>query len=403
MKSGFGLFFRVVWRTLVANRGTHARLTPMRAFVMAWFVPVLGIGQAIHRICLALDTVFFPGFRKVEVRAPVLMMGIPRSGTTFLHRVLSKDTETFTTFSLWELMFAPSITERKMFMALGKVDGLFGGFGRRLLVRADRRFFTEVRKIHHVSLFEPEEDDLVLFPIFGSLFLLFPFPFEEELWHYARFDTETPKAERERIMRFYRECVQRHLYVHGTDKIFLSKNPTFSAKVDSLRETFPDARLICNVRTPYEAAPSLLSFLTFSWRKFRNDDRGFGFRDMILKLTGYWYRWPMERLPKWPDSQHEFVLYDKLRARPREVVEELYQRFGLTITPRFRAMLDAEEARARAYESRHEYSLGQYSLSEDCILEQYEDVFEYYGFNKRNASEEIAVAGRTAVASSIEV
>ncbi|MEK7795485.1 MAG: sulfotransferase [Candidatus Hydrogenedentota bacterium] len=375
----------------------------MRALVMAWFVPLLGIGQAIHRMCLALDTVLFPGFRKVDVSAPVLMMGIPRSGTTFLHRVLSKDTDTFTTFSLWELMFAPSIVERKMFLGLAVIDKTLGGSGQRLLRWADRRFFAEVRKIHHVSLFEPEEDDLVLFPIFGSLFLLFPFPFEEELWHYARFDTETPRAERERIMRFYRECVQRHLYVHGTDKIFLSKNPTFSSKVDSLRETFPDARLICNVRTPYEAAPSLLSFLTFSWRKFRNDDCGFGFRDMILKLTGYWYRWPMERLPKWPDFQHEFVLYDELRARPREVVEELYERFGLSISPRFHAVLDEEEARAQAYESRHEYSLEQYSLSEDSILEQYEDVFEYYGFDKRRVTEDIAGTERLVGAASVDV
>ena len=102
----------------------------------------------------------------------------------------------------------------------------------------------------------------------------------------AYFDTQTPPEDRQQIMSFYKACVQRHLYVHGTSRRFLSKNPAFSPKLDALNEFFPDSKAVCNVRNPYQAIPSLLSFLSFSWDRFGNDPKGNTFRDMILDMAG---------------------------------------------------------------------------------------------------------------------
>ncbi len=44
---------------------------------------------------------------------------------------------------------------------------------------------------------------------------------------------ERPKRERNRLLGFYEECVKRQLYLNGPEKIHLSKNPTFSGRVES--------------------------------------------------------------------------------------------------------------------------------------------------------------------------
>jgi hypothetical protein len=93
-----------------------------------------------------------------------------------------------------------------------------------------------------------------------------------------------PLSVRREIFRYYKECVQRHLYVRskclrvgngdaansiGNDssqgesrvKIFLSKNPPFTMRLKSLYETFPDCRIVCMLRDPVQSVPSMVSYI----------------------------------------------------------------------------------------------------------------------------------------------
>lgn len=380
---GFPVFFRLLRRTLFESRGTFARMTPRRALTMAVFVPGLFFGQIIHRIAFVLDDLFFPGWRDVPIERPVFMVGIPRSGTTHLHRLVSKDAERFTTLTTWEMVLAPSIIERKVLIGLGKLDAALGGYARKAIKALEDRAFAPVRKIHKIGLWEPEEDDIALFPIFASVFLIFAFPFPQDLDDLVRFDVKMPPEDKKAIMDFYRDCVKRHLYVHGTDKRFLSKNPAFSSKIDALIETFPDCHIICNVRSPYDAVPSLISFLSFSWSRFDNDKRGDEFNQLILDLVGHWYRHPadrMEKLGTGPDGRHAFVKYDDLTRDPQSVLEDLYRRIGLQFGPRFQEMLDKEMSKAKSYKSQHEYDLADFGLSVERIEREFGDIFEHFGF-----------------------
>lgn len=92
--------------------GTLKGVSPRRWLVMALFWPLFALLQAINGAGLLLDYLLFPDFRRVRVREPLFVVGVPRSGTTFLHRLLAGDRERFTTTALWELIFAPSITQR---------------------------------------------------------------------------------------------------------------------------------------------------------------------------------------------------------------------------------------------------------------------------------------------------
>ena len=377
---GFSVFLRLLKLTVFHSRGTFARFTVRRFLVMSAFLPLLFFGQLIHWIGFLLDDIFFRGYRKIEINDPVFIVGIPRSGTTLLHRVMARDTDRFTSLKLWEILIAPSITERKFWMAINSVDRFCGGHARRLLVAADGRLFRRLNAIHKMSLFDYDEDELVLGPVFSSAYLLFPFPFFEETWRLIRFDEETPHADKERIMRFYKTCVQRHLYFHGPEKRFLSKNPAFSAKIDAIRTHFPGARVVCNMRSPYDTVPSLLSALYVAWDLFDNDTHGDDFRNSVLELARQWYRHPLNRSQEWPDNRFVFLTYDVLRQDLNAAVVDLYARFGFEIGPDFAERLNMEHERAQAYRSTHQYSLEQYDLTPEDILDDFSDVFQRFGF-----------------------
>ncbi len=372
--------FRVVFKTFTSTGSTVAPLTRRRLVFLAWFIPFLFFGQLLHWIGLMLDHVFFPGFRKIKVRDPLFVVGIPRSGTTFLQRLLTADTSRFTTMTLGEITVAPSITERVVWRALGRIDAAIGGFGRRVANRFDKRLFQEVSKIHPLSLFEPDEDELVMLPTFTSPNLAWIFPVEEELWKYTNFDEDTPPAEQRQLIEFYKGCVQRHLYFHGPEKHYFAKNPSFSVKLEALRAVFPDMKVICTSRTPYEAVPSTISLGAFYWKSFGNDDEGRTMIDPMTRLAGSYYRHPIKVLPQWPENSHAFMRYTELVERPMESVLQVMDRLGIELSDVHRAHLSKRQEKARGWKSTHHYSMGSLGIDENFIRDNFRDVLEYFDY-----------------------
>ena len=96
--------------------------------------------------------------------------------------------------------------------------------------------------MHKTGFFVPEEDDAFLTWSLCSGFWILMFPFMGELDFYHV--DQWPERKRRRAMGFYKECVRRQIALNGGGT-HLSKNPTFCGRVETLIETFPDARLLC--------------------------------------------------------------------------------------------------------------------------------------------------------------
>ncbi|TFG60039.1 MAG: hypothetical protein E4H36_12735, partial [Spirochaetales bacterium] len=101
--------FRSFWKT----KGTQMRLTSRRALVLAVFLFLFTVLGLFTRLGFLLDLLFFPGFRKQKVTAPVFIIGNFRSGSTFMFRLLARDRENFRAFQSWEIYTAPSISQKK--------------------------------------------------------------------------------------------------------------------------------------------------------------------------------------------------------------------------------------------------------------------------------------------------
>ena len=394
MYRGFDRFFRLAYKSCFRSRGTFARLTPKRFFIMSAAIPVLFLVQLMHRVGFWLDDLLFPGYRDVEVKAPVFIVGIPRSGTTLLQRVLAEDTANFTGFKLWESMLAPSIVEWKFWTLVGRADKFLGGLGYRLLSIIERRWFRELSKIHPTSLFDHEEDEPLFFTIFASAILIYPFPFPEDVQYLARFDEEVSGEEQAYIMAFYKSCIQRHLYVHGASKHYMTKNTISTSKVEAIRRVFPDAGIICNVRSPYNSIPSIMSLADFYWRQFDDGGTPIEFRDRFMDIARHLYTHPMETLPAWPEAQHAFVRYDDLKNDLSKAVAGLYARLGLALGADFARRLEEQNRKAKGFKSKHVYSMEDWLLSPELILEYYHGVFDYFDFPKEHEAQDSGCAER---------
>ncbi|NNM06858.1 MAG: sulfotransferase [Gemmatimonadetes bacterium] len=372
------LFFRLLRLTLLPPWPTGPR-TAKRFGLLLLLVPLFLLLQAFHWIGFLLDEVLFRAYKQVEVREPLFIVGLPRSGTTFLHRVFSKDTDRFTTTRLWELLFAPSVTERKLWLGIGGLNRALGKPFTRLGRWGEKAGLGWLDVIHEVSLDDPEEDYFLLLPVFACFLLVVPFPYHEAVWRLSRFDL-LPERERGPILAFYKSALQRHLFVAGPGRQLLSKNPSFTPFIRSLRTTFPDGKILCCVREPAEVVPSLLSSVREGAELFGYDVAEPRIRDRFVGMLEFFSKHALSILAEVPEDEHAFVPLNEMRKDVEKFVLGVYERFGWEAEEGFQERLKEDSQRGKDYKSRHSYSLEEFGLAEKEISLRFSDLNARFGF-----------------------
>ena len=295
-------------------------------FLLLGYPLFLGL-QLLHWIGFLCDELFFAGYRRIEVRDPIFVLGIPRSGTTFLHRTLATDKEQFTSLSTWEATLAPSITERKLISGLSTADRVIGAPFKRLLERMLRGATGGFDDIHTVDLRAPEEDYLCLLPAGSCFILLLAFPFANELRQLGHLH-EMPEAERDQLMQFYQSLLQRHLYAHP-GKRMLSKNAAFTTWGPALQSTFPGAKFLVCLREPVSALSSQLSALAPARRAFGTDPEGSATAACFSKIYAGGYAALAKFVASSPSDQTALIAQTDLKSAPAPTIQAALEQLGL--------------------------------------------------------------------------
>ncbi len=373
------MYFRLLYLSLFKRKHIQPSHRRSIAFCIL-FLLVFAAFELFTAICFLLDGVLFWRYRRLPLREPIFVIGNPRSGTTILHRVLACDDDRFVYFRSWEIIF-PSILQKKVLSGLGRLDRLLGGPLGRLIERVEASRFEEINRIHEFGLFQPEEDDKLLIHTFVSpeLSLLFPYAGFDAL---TKFDLVVDPALRRRAMEFYANCIRRQVYFRGGQKTPLSKSPWASARVDSLARQFPDGKLIYLVRNPLDVVASIISFVHEIHRGISSTEVAPDLDEAAYETVKFFYLDPLARLATLPAERYLIVKYEDLVGEPRKAFEDIYQHFGLTMTPEFEARLDVEVARMLRHKSRHSYSLAGSSVTRERILADLQPVFDRFGFDR---------------------
>lgn len=305
---------------LLPGRHPGAGLTGRR-LVFLLVMPLFFLVQLLHWVFLALDEIVFPGYRHTPVTAPVFITGIPRSGTTYLHRALAAN-EGFSVFTTWEVLLAPSVVQRRCVHALARLDSLLGAPCQRLLSALFRRLGKDLDEIHPVALNAPEEDYLLLLPAASCFFLLLAFPYDSGL-RQLPLPARLPSAERERLLDFYHRLLQRHLHDKPANMVLLSKNAAFAGWPPYLLERYPDARIVVCARCPDAALASQLRALVPARAIFGTDSGGEATEALFTALYRDFYRSVAAFLRGAPADSVRVVIQEDMRADSASVLAAL--------------------------------------------------------------------------------
>lgn len=363
-------------RTVATSRWPQnwRRFKFLLLFLIVW--PVL---KAIAVPCLLLDHLLYPGFKKVQIREPLFIVGNLRTGSTLLYRTLALDTENVACFRMIDT-FLPAITMKRAAAWLGRLDTALGGPGARWVRRFDETFLADWSRIHDTGFLKPEEDELALLLHLasGSMFELFP-----SVSRFRRLlfvDSEMGGSEQRKVMGYYENLVRRHLHHLGPHKRFVSKNPLFSGKLECLARTFPDARFICLVRSPASTVPSTASLFHFLWHESGALAPGTLDMDTVLELCDHFYRHPRLVLAELGPERAVTVRFDDLVADPSGTIRGIWRHFDLPITPGLELVLQESGERQRSWKSEHRYKGCIWGVSEQDLYHRFKDVYLAYDF-----------------------
>jgi len=380
-----GRWLRLCRDGLVQKSGTEGRFW-RRLLVILMLVPTSAAFLMLQWSCLLLDEIFYRGYRKIRIKSPVMITGVPRSGTTFLHRVLASDPQ-FTTFSTWECLFAPSITQKKLILTVAAMDARLGGLLKRLVNKVTAMATRNLDDIHATRLDAPEEDYFVFMPLLLCFILVVIFPGSEFIWRMGFFDRDMSSAEKRRLMSYYRACLKKHLYVYGEERTLLSKNASFASLVHSLADEFPDARFIYCLRDPQQTVPSQLSSLRGAMLACGNNPDSPQFRDRMVDLLSFQYANLLEKISQERAGVRQSVVnMDALKSDLQGVIETVYEELSLTTSSSFQSRLTVEAKQASRFRSRHAYSASQFGYDEQTIKRRFTHVYEHPNFAEIESS-----------------
>jgi hypothetical protein len=373
MVFGFALFIGSIialYGWLFLNLFSQGTTGIVRNLVlMLLILPLFVLLQMVHWLGFLIDAIIFPGYRRTAIEKPVFVTGIPRSGTTFLHRTLAED-KRFTAITLWEALFAPSITERYLIKAFGFIFKPLSLFSKWV----QTSFGRKMSSIHQLGLSEAEEDFLLLLPIFSCFIQMVLVPQNPGVWKLAFFDTELSGWKKKIVMNFYRTMVKKHLYFHGRDLTYLSKNPSFTSMLPSLMVTFEDAHFVACYRSPEKTVPSQLSSLKPAFDLLHHDIQDAFFKEQILKMLHHYY----QVLNNIKDTHPDKLTLVNMKAIKEDllvVLRDLYKQFDMSMSADLQLFYEQISGRGRQYSSGHRYSLSDFELNEKDVCKRFESVW----------------------------
>ena len=345
-----------------------------------YFVVMLIMGFIIIFFRL-FDEVFFSSYRKIQIKVPVFIISNPRSGTTFLHRLMCTDEEKFVHIKMYHTII-PSITFFKLVHFLNGIDNRMGRPLGKLIQWIEKKLFKGWEDVHAAGFNRSEEDEGLYFlsGISPALSLITPYlKHFRELYILDQLD----EKKKVRIKKYYYSTLQRWMYVLGKDKQFLCKSVMSIGRLQLLLEMFPGMRIVYLARNPYEAIPSFVEMFSSTWSAigFKVPENSELSRELAA-LAIIYYQYFNEQKKKIHPAHLITLKYDDLVANPYAAVMKIYHQFDFKMCTEVEEKLQRESAISRSYKSKHHYSLEQYGLNKQEIYKELPFVFDEYGFSE---------------------
>ncbi|MCE2467086.1 MAG: SDR family oxidoreductase [Caldilineaceae bacterium] len=328
---------------------------------------VLELSRALsNNARLAAERIQHPGIAETDIVQPVFIVGMHRTGTTLLHRVLSRDPR-FRVLRAFETVQAAEVRAEHDGIAGTPADPRVQYLEDSLQASGIVKLFSD---LHHIDPNEPEEEIALLRMSFHSWNNVVRY----HVPSYACWlgDVDMSVAYR----HHHRGNLQRHAYVdrlqQGHPRQWLLKMPFHLMELDALIQTYPDALFIQTHRAPRQFMGSWNSLVervrTLVMEPLSAHEQG---REHLALMSGMMDRAMDFRLAH-PELEHRWLdlSYYDLVQDPLAIADIVYDHFHWNLEPRVVAAMDdwlIQQSRRRRSEQRHRYELADYGLAPDDV------------------------------------
>jgi hypothetical protein len=317
----------------------------------------------VGRLRLYRDRKAYEGIARQEIRAPLVLTGHGRSGTSYLNALLASDPANLAPrhWQIWTLSPPPALpsTDNGPQIAAGEHYIRFEGWQD-----------PEVRRCHDYSNLGAAEDTLIM----EYSFINGSFPF---FWNVPSYGVWLQAADPSPAYRIERHVLQALQYGQANDRWVL-KSPLHLGQLDHLFAEFPDARLVVNHRDPVKTLASIVGLLHGHRKQFGNPppvvDRAYALAAMEGAARS---AEALIRRRSDPATQKAFVdiNYVELEDDPLGQAAKVYAHYGLKLTDAARAAM----ARHVATNRKGKFGFNQYSIEEIGLREgEVRERFRFY-------------------------
>ena len=347
---------KLIFNTFSLQKNSLRRPTFKRVAVIIVVLPLLLLHIGWTHLFLFLDILFFPKFHLKSTEKAVFIVGVPRSGTSFLLNLMANDKANFTSFKLWELVFAPSIIQKKFWLGMAWVLDKIGFPFLQVLSFIDKLFFKKLKGIHDLGLQTFEEDELVYLYLFQSAYLMFIFPELEDIHRLLYPDNSDNLDKRVKQQQFYKSLIKRHLYVfnQNEDKYFLSKNPIHAIRLESLTTVFPEAKYLLLQRPLEKTIPSTISLNKHLYSLFCTLPIENPLRQKTIKMLIEWHQF-IQNFDAKNDWQRLEIDFNNMVKSPFSEAEKIHHWLRLSLTDDYKNYLRKQVKLSESYKSQHHY------------------------------------------------
>ncbi len=334
---------------------------------------------------LAAERQRFPEIARQEIEQPVFIVGINRTGTTYLHRLMARD-DRFWALRAYEYVEpvipggdyagtagTPDDPRRPLAVDVFEASGIIDSFA----------------GIHHIEIDEPEED----IPILRMSFRAWMFATR---YHIPTYESELEASGSQESYALHRRIMQHYTYQRskcdpGARGQWLFKMPIHLRELEALIKAYPDALFVQTHREPGQFMGSWSSLV----ERIRSDTSEPQPRDVLGQEQLRAMSRLLDRAVDFRESHPELedrwidVSYYTLVQEPMAVVARIYDRFGWELkqdaVTRMEDWLDVQGERRRN-EKRHKYDIADYGLTRTMIDAAFARYREFLSEGDRRAS-----------------
>ena len=305
----------------------------------------------------------YPEIREEQILEPLVIVGLPRTGTTMLHRTIAADPRMYA--PLWYEVRFPCPALDWDFTAQGDLRIVEAKAEVQAMVDAN----PELLAIHPMDAMGPDEDIMLLEQSFYS-FNMQAFANIPSFDAWIEAQDHTAGYEYFRLLLQFLQWQKKRSGQPG--ERWALKAPHHLHYMDLVFKVFPDARVVQSHRDPVETIPSLASLIAGVWVIYSDVADPMEVGSQWARKFARGMAHTMAVREQLGEGRFLDLWFRDTVSQPLEEIRKIYDFLGMKLTPEASAeMSQWQEFNRRELRPPHEYTLEEFGFTEEALKRQF--------------------------------